>query len=148
MSKDSQGDFLTYDEIRDFFQEFIDDNDFDEIKTHSPTGQSENISGFYDIEFKKSFNQSTCKYSSEEGCSGYSSPSLILDNISFIKELDDIKKRLDSVGYVFNFDISMSADYLGFSIRIFCMGCHKDNIGIERERKKELDPDELFNDFD
>ena len=75
----------------------------------------------------------------QEGCSGYESPSLILSNISFIKELDDIKKRLDSVGYIFNFDITMSADSLDFSIRIFCMGCHKDNIGIEREDDSKYD---------
>lgn len=33
----------------------------------------------------------------------------------------------------------MSADSLDFSIRIFCMGCHKDNIGIEREDDSKYD---------
>lgn len=139
----NQVDFLTYEEIKDFFQEFIDDNDFNNIKNNSLESD-----GFYDIEFSKVFSMDMCGYSHEEGCTGYSSPSLILNKISFIKELDDIKKRLDSVGYVFNFDIAMSADSFGFSIRILCMGCHKDNIDIEREREKKVDPDDLFNDFE
>lgn len=141
---ESSKDYLSYEEIRDFFQEFIDDNDFSYIKNHRPTTQSEKLSGFYDIEFQKGFNQDMCEYSSEEGCAGYSSPSLILNKISFIKDLDDIKKRLESIDYIFNFDVSMSADAFAFTVRIFCMGCHRDNIGLEPDVNKRIDDPGLY----
>lgn len=74
----TKGEYYSYEEIKDFFQEFIDDNNFNSIKYHKPSNQLESISGVYDIEFAKIFDISIPGYCLEENCVGFEKPSVIL----------------------------------------------------------------------
>jgi hypothetical protein len=126
-NSEKTGKYYTDEEILDFFQEFMDNNDFEVEIRRGFDGEELNryvssFSGEYYIDIVKTIQGSKFNFKSGEdysNFSGYQSPSQLLKTMDFMKDLDSPIERLKSVNYDFGceFEIYFEED-IRFFIRL------------------------------
>lgn len=113
------GKYYTDEEIMDFFQEFMDENDFEIDREEHKDLYYSSWTGEYYIDMKKTIPGSNFNYKlNEEGSDywGYQNPSRLLKSMNFMDDLDAPIQRLKSVNYEFGCEFEI---YFEEDIRFF-----------------------------
>jgi hypothetical protein len=123
-NSEKTGKYYTDEEILDFFQEFMDNNDFEVEIRRGFDGEELNrylssFSGEYYIDIVKTIQGSkfNFKYDEDSSFCGYQNPSQLLKSMDFMKDLNSPIERLKSVNYEFGceFEIHFEEDIRFFS---------------------------------
>jgi hypothetical protein len=112
------GKYYTDEEIMDFFQEFMDENDFEIDREEHKDLYYSSWTGEYYIDMRKIIPGSNFNYSSNEDDTfwGYQNPSQLLKSMNFMNDLDAPIQRLKSLNYDFGCEFEI---YFEEDIRFF-----------------------------
>ena len=113
------GKYYTDEEIMDFFQEFMDEHDFEVDRGEHKDILYSSHTGEYYIDMKKIIPGSNFNYKlNEEGSDywGYQNPSKLLKSMEFMNDLDSPIERLKSINYDFGCEFEI---YFEDDIRFF-----------------------------